>query len=85
MQAENIEGCTRVMGANQAEFHGLAIRDEVQTFDFGDGSGRKFEANSMTSRWRPTPEELTCLLNGGFVYLRVLGSTHPGVMVWAGK
>lgn len=83
MQAMLIEGATRLLGENQDEFHGLPIRDKIETFAYGDGSGRKFSANGMTSQWKPSPEELTCLLNGGSVYLRILGTEHPGVMLWA--
>lgn len=35
--------------------------------------------DSMVSFWRPTPEELAQLNNGGLVALHVMGRTHPVV------
>lgn len=37
----------------------------------------------MTSCWEPTPAELEALKNGGKVYLRIVGTGHPPVMVYA--
>lgn len=37
----------------------------------------------MTSAWEPTPAELAALNAGGKVYLRVVGTEHPPVMVYA--
>ena len=37
----------------------------------------------MESAWEPTPAELAALNNGGKVYLRVVGSSHPPVMLYA--
>jgi hypothetical protein len=37
----------------------------------------------MTSCWEPTPAELEALNNGGKVYLRIVGTGHPPVMVYA--
>lgn len=30
-----------------------------------------------------TPEEMLAILAGGTVYLRIVGTSHPPVMVWA--
>ena len=74
-----INGCTRVLGAppgwnEQTDRHcaGLPIRDE------SDGT-----VSTMTSAWEPTPAELAVLNNGGKVYLRIVGTGHPPVMVYA--
>ena len=37
----------------------------------------------MTSCWEPTPAELAALVAGGKVYLRIIGTGHPPVMVYA--
>lgn len=74
-----IEGCTRVLGApkgwtpeTSGPCCGLAIRDEAN----GD-------APCMTSAWEPTPAELAVLNAGGRVFLRIVGTGHPPVMVYA--
>lgn len=68
-----IEGATRVLGQSQG-FLGLPIRDEV----VGD-------APCMVSAWEPTPEEIKRLNAGEKVYLSVMGSSHPPVMLGIGK
>lgn len=74
-----ISGCTRALGApvgwtpeTSGPCCGLPIRDEVN----GD-------MPYMTSAWEPTPAELVALNNGGKVYLRVVGTGHPPVSVYA--
>jgi len=74
-----ISGCTRALGApagwtpeTSGPCCGLPIRDEMN----GD-------MPCMTSAWEPTPAELAALNNGGKVYLRVLGTGHPPVAVYA--
>lgn len=37
----------------------------------------------MISAWIPTVQEQLAILAGGTVYLRVVGTAHPPVMVWA--
>lgn len=37
------------------------------------------EAMIITSFWRPSPEELAALNNGGFAMLSVYGQHHPPV------
>lgn len=70
MEAQHIKGCTRVLAENQDEYFDLPIRDE----DLGYG-------NQMTSQWKPSKEELECLLNGGCIELSILGHTHPPVIL----
>lgn len=74
-----IAGCTRALGAPAGwtpETSGpcsvLPIRDEVA----GD-------MPCMTSCWEPTPSELAGLNAGGRVYLRIVGTGHPPVLVYA--
>lgn len=74
-----IHGCTRVLGApagwtpeTSGPCAGLPIRDEMN----GD-------VPCMVSSWEPTPAELRAIAAGGKVYLRVLGCSHPPVMVLA--
>jgi hypothetical protein len=74
-----IAGCSRVLGApigwtpeTSGPCRGLPIREEV----VGDLPG-------MTSCWEPTPAELAALVAGGKVYLRIIGTGHPPVMVYA--
>ncbi|MFW2829908.1 hypothetical protein [Sphingomonas sp. ID0503] len=38
----------------------------------------------MVSAWEPTVAELAALQAGAKVYLRVLGSAHPPVMIYVG-
>lgn len=65
-----ILGFTRELGKSQG-FRGLPIRDEVH-----DGTPY------MTSAWEPTPQELVMLNDGGKVFLRIMGSAHPPIMLW---
>lgn len=74
-----VSGCTRVLGApegwtpeSSGPCCGLPIRDEAS----GD-------MPTMVSCWEPTPAELSALVNGGKVYLRIVGINHPPVMVYA--
>lgn len=77
MMIKRIEGCTRIVGKAQG-YLGLPLRDE-QIHDAVNGPGTP----SMVTAWEPTPQELAALNAGGSVYLRVLGSSHPPVMIWA--
>ena len=74
----HISGATRNLGApsgwdreKDGICGGLPIRDEE--------IGR---LHCMTSAWLPTPEELAALNAGAPVYLRVVGTGHPPVMVY---
>ncbi len=76
MDIQMIDGATRVIGASQG-YLGLPLRDEV-IYCAVDGPGTP----AMVSAWRPTPEELALLNAGAPLFLRVLGTAHPPVMVW---
>lgn len=39
---------------------------------------------TMVSAWQPTPAEIAAIVQGSPVYLRVVGGSHPPVMLWAG-
>ena len=76
-----IEGCTRTLGAppdwtpeTDGPCCGLPIRDEAA------GS-----LHFMISCWEPTPAELAALNAGAKVMLRIVGISHPPVMLWAGE
>lgn len=79
MIPKHIAGATRYLGAPkgwQPETDGdcahLAIQDS--TLDSG--------TPVMVSAWEPTPAELRAMQDGAPVYLQIVGSAHPPVMVW---
>jgi hypothetical protein len=78
MIAARIEGFTREMAKDQPEFARLCIRDEPVVIE-----GWVTPFNAMVSAWEPTPQELALLNAGGKVYLRIVGSGHPPVAIWA--
>lgn len=79
MQIRMIKGATRTLGQAQGYF-GLPVRDEVIT-DTAAG----IASPAMVSAWEPTPAELERLKAGASVYLRLLGTGHPPVMVFVGE
>lgn len=79
MMIKHIAGATRVIGRTQG-YLGLPLRDEPITCAVNGPA-----TPSMVTAWEPTPEELRALLAGGTVYLRLLGSAHPPVMIWVEK
>lgn len=72
MMINAIEGCTRRIGKSQG-YLGLPLRDEVI-----DGVPR------MTSSWQPSPAELQALVDGAPIYVTLLGSAHPPILVHVG-
>lgn len=79
MQIAHIEGATRVVGKSQGYF-GLPLRDEVMNCAVNGP-----DTPAMITAWEPTAEEIAALLSGAKVYLRVLGTVHPPVMLWVGE
>ena len=73
MMINAITGCTRRIGKSQG-YLGLPLRDEVRD----DGTPQ------MTSSWQPTPAELQALVEGSPIYVTLLGTTHPPIMVHIG-
>lgn len=81
MHVGRISNATRDLGApkdwdpgRNGPCQSLPVRDEL--------AGGRIVA--MTSAWFPTPEELLRLVSGAPVYLRVLASQHPPVMLSVG-
>lgn len=79
MIIRRIQGTTRVLGKSQG-YLGLPIRDELIS-EGVNGPGTP----AMVSAWEPTPDELARLRSGATVYLRVLGTVHPPVMLSVGN
>ncbi len=79
MQIGMIEGATRIIGKSQG-YLGLPIRDEmIECTVNGEGTP------AMVTAWTPAPDELDRLIAGASVHLRVLGTSHPPVMVGVGE
>lgn len=80
MIVARIEGCTRALGApagwtpeTSGECLGLPIRDQMN----GD-------VPCMVSAWEPTPAEIAAIVAGAKIYLSVVGTAHPPVMLYVG-
>jgi len=78
MQIGRISGCTRTIGKSQG-YLGLPLRD-VLTNCTVNGP----ETPAMETAWFPTPAELAAINQGAPVILRVIGTGHPPVMLYAG-
>jgi hypothetical protein len=68
-----IEGATRRIGKAQG-YRGLPIRD----FAYDDGTP------AMRTSWQPTPAELKALAAGAPIYVTLLGSAHPPILLEVG-
>lgn len=77
MMIKHIDGATRVIGKSQG-YLGLPLRDEQINCAVNGNA-----TPAMVTAWEPTPDEIRAIINGGTIYLRVLGSQHPPVMIWA--
>lgn len=73
MLSLSIEGTTRRIGKSQG-YNGLCIRD----FEYGDGTP------AMMTAWQPTPAEVARIVAGEPIYLTLLGSAHPPVLLQVG-
>lgn len=73
-----IPGATRVLGKSQG-YLGLPIRDEV--IEEGVNGA---DTPCMVTAWEPTPDEIERLINGAAVHVRILGTSHPPIMVDVG-
>ena len=73
MMINAIEGATRRICKSQG-YLGLPLRDVVLNGD-----------PAMISSWQPTPAELALLAGGASIYLTVLGSGHPPVLLTVGQ
>ena len=74
-----IPGATRVIGKSQG-YLGLPLRDELRNTTV-DGP----QTPCMVTAWEPTPAELVRLNQGACVYLTVLGTQHPPVLLEVGE
>lgn len=79
MIPKRIAGATRYLGApkgwnpdTDGDCSHLAIQDTML-----DGG-----MPVMVSAWEPTPRELSAMQAGRPVYLQIVGTAHPPVMVW---
>ena len=68
-----IEGTTRRIGKSQG-YKGLCVRD----FEYGDGTP------AMMTGWELTPAEREKIAAGANIYLVLLGSAHPPVLLQVG-
>lgn len=85
MLSQRIEGATRHLGKSQG-FTTLSIRDEAMLVEFNrDGEKITQEINQMVSAWEPTLEELSRLMNGAPIYLKLWGTQHPPVIIEVGE
>ncbi len=77
MLIKHITGATRTIGKRQGS-RALPLRDEPINCTVNGPN-----TPSMVTAWEPTPEEIKHISNGGTIYLRLLGTAHPPVMLWA--
>lgn len=81
MMIGHIEGATRELGkprdwddARDGKCLTLPIRDELVA-----------GMPQMVSAWVPTPDEIARIAAGAPIYLRVVGSAHPPVLLLVGE
>ena len=72
MQVGMIKGHTRILGKSQG-YRGLPVRDEVD-----DG------VPQMVTVWHPGPNDVAAIQAGASIYLRILGTKHPPVIITVG-
>jgi hypothetical protein len=80
MIPRRIVGATRYLGAPKGwEPDKDGTCSHLAILDVPSDNGG---APVMISAWEPTPKELEALNAGAPVYLQIVGSAHPPVMVW---
>ena len=79
MLITRILGTTRVLGKSQG-YLGLPVRDELRS-TVADGP----QTPVMVTAWEPTPDELARLNRGAPVYLVIVGTAHPPVVMEVGE
>lgn len=79
MQIGRISGTTRVLGKSQG-YLGLPVRDELIN-EATNGPGTP----AMTTAWIPTPDEINRINQGASIHVRILGTSHPPIMVEVGE
>lgn len=70
---------TRLIGKSQG-YLGLSVRDEPVN-DTVNGPATP----SMVTAWEPTPAEIAAIAAGAPIYVRILGTAHPPIMVEVGE
>lgn len=75
-----IHGYTRIIGESQG-YKGLPLRDG-QKFDH---SHYECSTPTMTSAWFPDAAELARLVAGAPIYLEIMGTRHPPVLLSVGE
>lgn len=88
MIISRIENATRVLGQGQG-YIGLPVRDDVVPLVVGFDQKVNDTVNgpgtpAMETAWEPTPDEIARIVKGAFVHLRILGTSHPPVMLEVG-
>jgi hypothetical protein len=79
MQIGHIEGATRVIGKSQG-YRGLPLRD-VTLNSTVNGEGTP----AMQTAWIPDQDDIERICAGAPIYLTVLGTSHPPVMIEVGN
>jgi hypothetical protein len=79
MQIGRIEGATRVISKRQG-YLGLPLRDERISCAVNGP-----DTPAMVTAWLLSPDELAALHAGAAVHVRILGTSHPPIMVDVGK
>lgn len=92
MEIGRITGATRVLGKRQG-YYGLPIRDEAK--NLGDLPHMLLtlqndavtgpDTPTMTTAWLPNPDELAALAAGAPLFVALVGTAHPPIMVSVGE
>lgn len=91
MEIGRITGATRVLGKSQG-YYGLPLRDEAK--NLGDLPHMLLtlqndtvtgpDTPTMVTAWLPNPDELAALAAGAPLYVSLVGTAHPPIMVSVG-
>ena len=79
MQIAQIADYTRLMAVNQDEYENLPIRDEIVMV-----GGIDHPVPRMLCAFKPTLEECAALARGECIYLSILGTVFPPVLLTVG-
>lgn len=79
-----IVGSNITLAEGQDEYSTVRGRYDQHTPSIHAASGETYDSGpSITVAFKPTLEEALCLINGGHIYLRILGGGFPPVALWA--
>ncbi len=79
MISGRVKGVTRVLGKSQG-YLGLSVRDEPMNSKVTGPN-----TPSMVTSWEPTPAEIAAIVLGAPVHVRLVGTSHPPIMVEVGE